>query len=348
MTTTQATPDVSEELRSALSSVEKQFGKGTLMQLGGSGPNDQVPSIPTGSIAFDKALGVGGLAAGRVAEVYGPEGSGKTTLAYHLIASCQAEGGTCAFIDAEHSMDPAYAQRLGVNTNDLWVCQPDSGEQALQVVQELSDGAVQLIIVDSVAALVPQAELDGNMDDMQVGAQARLMSKAMRKLTGTLARSGTTLLFTNQLREKVANGGYGPSETQPGGRALKFYSSQRLDLRRIKTLKRGEERYGSRIRLRAVKNKVAPPFGEGEVDIIWGEGFDAAGELLDLGEKAGLIKRSGAHYKLAADDRKLGQGREQARQELLADPLLYEQLRQQLTAFEAPAEAVTADDLSAA
>lgn len=327
MTTAQAE---NTQLKDALKSVEEQFGKGTLMQLGGTGPLDEVPAISTGSIALDKALGVGGIATGRVAEVYGPEGSGKTTLAYHLIASVQAQGGVAAFIDAEHALDPAYAQRVGVNVDELWVCQPDSGEQALQVTQELSGGAVQLIVVDSVAALVPQAELDASMDEMQVGLQARMMSKAMRKLTGTLARSGTALLFTNQLREKVGKTGYGPSETQPGGRALKFYSSQRLDLRRIKTLKAGDEPYGSRIRLRAVKNKVAPPFGQGEVDIIWGEGFDTAGELLDLGQEQGLIKRNGAHYTLTETGVKLGQGRAAARQALLDDPELYGRLYDRL------------------
>jgi recombination protein RecA len=290
--------------------IQKQFGKGSIMRLG-SQEAESVPVIPTGSLSLDIAAGVGGIPCGRVTEIYGPESSGKTTLALHVIAEAQKKGGIAAFIDAEHALDVSYANRLGVNTDDLLVSQPDFGEQALEICDVLiRSNAVDIIVIDSVAALVPRAEIDGNVGDQHVGLQARLMSHAMRKFTGILKRSNTALIFINQIRMKIGVM-FGNPETTPGGNALKFYSSMRLDIRRIAALKDGQEVIGNRTRVKVVKNKVAPPFKTAEFDIVYGEGISKAGDLLDLAVEQDIIEKSGAWYSYEGE--RIGQGRENAK-----------------------------------
>jgi recombination protein RecA len=311
------------DLAEALARIERQFGSGSVMAIG-ERPPAEVEVIPTGALSLDLALGVGGLPRGRIVEVYGPESSGKTTLTYHAIAEAQRQGGRCAFIDAEHSMDPSYAERIGVDIENLLLAQPDYGEQALEIADLLvRSGEVALVAVDSVAALVPKAELEASMDEQQVGLQARMMSKGLRKLAGHLRESGTTCLFTNQLRERVGVI-YGPRETQPGGRAMKFYASQRLDMRRIETLKDGERSLGICVRVKVVKNKVASPFGVAEFDIDFGEGISQLGCVLDLAVQAGVVKRSGPYF--AYGEEKLGQGRAKAKATLEQRPGLVEEI----------------------
>ena len=298
-------------IEAALAQIDKQFGKGSIMRLGSREKVD-VPAIPTGSLSIDAALGVGGMPRGRVVEIFGPESSGKTTLALHVIAEAQRRGGMAAFVDAEHALDAAYAAKLGVDTDNLLVSQPDSGEQALEITEVLiRSGAVDVLVIDSVAALVPRSELEGEMGDAQTGMQARLMSQALRKLTSIVAKSKTCLIFINQLREKIGVM-FGNPETTTGGRALKFYASIRVDIRRIASLKEGEAVIGSRAKVKVVKNKVAPPFREAEFDILYGEGISREGDLLDLGVEHKVIEKSGAWY--AIDGERMGQGRENARQ----------------------------------
>lgn len=301
----------------ALAQIEKQFGKGSIMKLGESA-HMNISVIPTGSLELDFALGVGGIPRGRVTEIFGPESSGKTTVALHVIAEAQKEGGTAAFIDAEHALDPVYASKLGVDIDNLLVSQPDTGEQALEIVEALvRSGAIDVVVVDSVAALVPKAEIEGEMGDSHVGLQARLMSQALRKLSGVINKSNTAAIFINQLREKVGVL-FGNPETTPGGRALKFYASVRLDVRRVETLKQGTEMVGNRPRVKVVKNKVAPPFRQAEFDIIYGEGISKEGSILDLGVEHNIIDKSGAWYSYG--DTRIGQGRENARQFLKDNP----------------------------
>ena len=298
-------------LQGALTQIERQFGKGAVMRMGDPGARVAVDAIPTGALSLDLALGIGGVPRGRIIEIFGPESSGKTTLVYHILAEAQKLGGVCAFVDAEHSMDPLYAQRIGVDIDELLVSQPDYGEQALEIVDMLMrSGAVDVIAVDSVAALTPRAELEGQMGDQTVGAQARMMSQAMRKLTGTLNRTQTLCVFTNQIREKVGVM-FGSPETQPGGRALKFYASQRLDIRRIETLKDGTEAVGNRVRVKVVKNKVAAPFKQAEFDIEFGSGISTSGCLLDYGIEHNIVTKSGSFFSYGEE--RLGQGRGNAK-----------------------------------
>ena len=312
-------------LNEALKAIEKEYGKGSIMRLGDRA-NVSVDAISSGSIALDAALGIGGYPKGRIIEIYGPESSGKTTLALHAIAECQKAGGRCAFIDAENAIDPQYAKALGVDIDELILSQPDSGEQALEICEVLvKSGAIDLVVIDSVAALVPQAELDGEMGDASVGLQARLMSKAMRKLAGAMNHSGTTAIFINQLREKVGIM-FGNPETTPGGRALKFYSSVRLDVRKGEALKNGADVYGNVTKIKVVKNKVAPPFRKAEFDIMFGEGISRSGEIIDLGTELNIIKKSGSWY--SYNDSKLGQGRDAAKQCIADNPELAEELSQ--------------------
>ncbi len=309
--------DKKKALDMALLQIEKQFGKGSVMKLGES-THLNVNFIPTGSLELDLALGVGGIPRGRVTEIFGPESSGKTTIALHVIAEAQKAGGTAAFIDVEHALDPIYATNLGVDINNLLVSQPDTGEQALEIAEALvRSGAIDIIVVDSVAALVPRAEIEGEMGDTHVGLQARLMSQAMRKLSGIINKSDTAMVFINQLREKVGIM-FGNPEVTPGGRALKFYSSVRLDIRRIETLKQGQDAIGNRTRVKVVKNKVAPPFKQAEFDIIYGEGISREGSILDIGAEYEIINKSGAWY--SYKETRIGQGRENARQYLKANP----------------------------
>ncbi|TWG95843.1 recombination protein RecA [Nocardioides sp. J9] len=319
--------DRQKALETALLSIEKQYGKGSVMRLGDDS-RAPLDVIPTGSIALDVALGIGGLPRGRVVEIYGPESSGKTTVALHSVASAQAAGGIVAFIDAEHALDPDYAKALGVDTDALLVSQPDSGEQALEIADMLiRSGALDLIVIDSVAALVPRAEIEGEMGDSHVGLQARLMSQALRKMTGALNQSKTTAIFINQLREKIGVM-FGSPETTTGGRALKFYSSVRLDVRRIETLKDGTDMVGNRTRVKVVKNKVAPPFKQAEFDIMYGKGISREGGLIDVGVEAGLIRKAGAWYTYEGDQ--LGQGKENARNFLKDNPDLANELEKKI------------------
>jgi recombination protein RecA len=312
-----AVADRDKALEAALAQIEKAHGKGSVMRLGEE-TRLPIAAIPTGSVALDVALGIGGLPRGRVVEIYGPESSGKTTVALHAIANAQAEGGICAFIDAEHDLDPEYASKLGVDTDQLLVSQPDNGEQALEIADTLvRSGALELIVIDSVAALTPRAEIEGEMGDNHVGLQARLMSQALRKMTGALSTAGTTAIFINQLREKIGVM-FGSPETTTGGRALKFYSSVRLDVRRIETLKDGSESVGNRTRVKVVKNKVAPPFKQAEFDILYGFGISREGSLIDMGVDCGIIRKAGAWFTYEADQ--LGQGKENARSFLKANP----------------------------
>ncbi|HET6380116.1 MAG TPA: recombinase RecA [candidate division Zixibacteria bacterium] len=314
----------------AILQIEKQFGRGSIMRLGDKGAKQAVEVIPTGSIALDLALGVGGVPRGRITEIYGPESSGKTTLCYHVAANAQRTGGIAAFIDAEHALDPRYAANVGVNVDELLVSQPDTGEQALEIAETLiRSNGVDVVIVDSVAALVPRAEIEGEMGDSFVGLQARLMSQALRKLTGAINRSNTALIFTNQLREKIGVM-FGNPETTPGGRALKFYASVRLDIRRIETLKAGTDAVGSRTRVKVVKNKVASPFRVAEFDILYNEGISREGGLLDVGIAAGILSKTGAWFNYG--ETRLGQGRENARDFLKANPELAAKIEDEIRA----------------
>ena len=314
-------------LETTLSQIEKQFGKGSIMRLGQETKFD-VPFIPTGSLALDLALGIGGLPRGRVVEIFGPESSGKTTLSLSVIVQAQRAGGVAAFIDAEHALDPTYAKTVGVDLDDLLISQPDTGEQALEITEMLvRSNAVDLVVIDSVAALVPRAEIEGEMGDQFMGLQARLMSQAMRKLTAAISKSKTCCVFINQIREKIGVM-FGNPETTPGGRALKFYASVRVDLRRIDTIKVGDRAIGNRVRAKVVKNKVAPPFRQAEFDILFDEGISRAGSILDVGESAGVIQRQGSW--LSHEDTKLGQGRESARMFLKENPQLMETLEQRI------------------
>ena len=318
-----------EALAEALKTIEKTYGKGSIMKLG-ERPVVSVDVIPTGSLLLDNALGVGGYPKGRIIEIYGPESNGKTTLALHAISECQAKGGKAAFVDAEHSIDPVYAKNLGVNIDELILSQPDNGEQALEIVEMLaSSGAIDIIVVDSVAALVPQAELDGEMGDSQVGLQARLMSKAMRKLAAILNKASCTVVFINQLREKVGVM-YGNPETTSGGRALKFYATIRIDIRRSEAIKEGTDIIGNAVTIKVVKNKVAPPFKNCQVDIIYGEGISKTGETLDLGVELGIIKKAGSWYELNGD--RMGQGREAAKEYLVKNPNVRKEVAEKIKA----------------
>ncbi len=312
----------------AVSQLEKQFGRGTLVRLGDEAFVNQVPAISTGSLSLDIAIGVGGLPRGRVVEVFGPESSGKTTIALHAVATAQREGGIACFIDAEHALDPQFAQKIGVNIDELLVSQPDNAEQALEICETLvRSNSVDIIVIDSVAALVPKAEVEGEMGDSHVGLTARLMSQALRKLTASISRSNTLVIFINQIREKIGVM-YGSPETTPGGRALKFYSSVRLDVRRIAQIKEREEAVGSRVRVKVVKNKVSPPFREAEFDILWGEGISKEGDILDLAVEEKFLQKSGAWF--ALDGENLGQGRENTRQYLRDNPEVCAKLRAQV------------------
>jgi recombination protein RecA len=316
-------------LGSALTHVKKEYGEGAIMKLGDRAAIP-VDAISTGALSLDLALGVGGVPRGRIVEIFGPESSGKTTLIYHIIAEAQARGGVCAFIDAEHAIDPIYAQKIGVDTDELLISQPDYGEQALEIVDILTrSAAVDIVAVDSVAALVPRTELEGQMGEMQVGLQARLMSQALRKLAGNLNRANTVCLFTNQIREKVGVQ-FGSPETQPGGRALKFYASQRLDLRRIETLKEGTEAVGNRVRVKVVKNKVAAPFRQAEFDVEYGEGISKEGCLIDLGLEHALVQKSGSFFSYG--ELRLGQGRNNSKQFLTENPKVAEEIEAKIYA----------------
>jgi recombination protein RecA len=316
-------PDKEKALETAMTQVERQFGKGSIMKLG-SRPVVDVPVISTSSLALDKALGIGGLPRGRCIEIYGPEASGKTTLALHAVAEAQKKDGIAAFIDAEHALDTAYAKRLGVNCDDLLVAQPDTGEQALEIADMLvRSGAIDVLVIDSVAALVPRAEIEGEMGDSHMGLQARLMSQAMRKLTGTISKTMTSIIFINQIRMKIGVM-FGNPETTTGGNALKFYSSVRLDIRRIGQIKDGQEVVGNRTRVRVVKNKMAPPFTDAEFDIMYGEGISKPGDLIDVGVEAGIIDKSGSWYSHSGE--RIGQGRENVKKFLKDNPDLYESM----------------------
>ncbi len=319
-----AREDKLKALDAAISQIEKQYGKGSIMKLGDNSAHMNVETIPTGSLSLDIALGLGGLPKGRIIEIYGPESSGKTTVALHAVAEVQKRGGIAGFIDAEHALDPAYAKNIGVNIDELYISQPDCGEQALEITETMvRSGAVDIVIVDSVAALVPKAEIDGDMGDSHVGLQARLMSQALRKLTAVISKSNCIVIFINQLREKVGVM-FGNPETTTGGRALKFYSSVRMDVRRIESLKQAGEVVGNRTRVKIVKNKVAPPFKEAEFDIMFGKGISKEGDILDLAADCGIIVKSGAWYAYNGD--KIGQGRENAKTYLRDNPLVCEEV----------------------
>jgi len=322
-----AGPDREKALDAALGQIDRQFGKGSVMRLGDE-VRAPIEVIPTGSIALDVALGIGGLPRGRIVEIYGPESSGKTTVALHAVASAQRAGGIAAFIDAEHALDPGYAAKLGVDTDNLLVSQPDTGEQALEIADMLvRSGALDIIVIDSVAALVPRAEIEGEMGDSHVGLQARLMSQALRKMTGALSNSGTTMIFINQLREKIGVF-FGSPETTTGGKALKFYASIRLDTRRIETLKDGTEAVGNRTRVKVVKNKMSPPFKQAEFDILYGIGISREGGLIDMGVEQGIVRKSGAWYTYEGDQ--LGQGKENARAFLGDNPDMADEIEKRI------------------
>jgi len=316
--------DKTKALDAALSQIERAFGKGSIMRLGKNQKAVEIETVPTGSLGLDIALGVGGLPRGRVIEIYGPESSGKTTLTLHVIAEAQKRGGVCAFVDAEHALDPVYAKKLGVNLNDLLISQPDTGEQALEITDTLvRSGAIDVLVVDSVAALTPRAEIEGEMGESQPGLQARLMSQALRKLTASISRSNTMVIFINQIRMKIGVM-YGSPETTSGGNALKFYASVRLDIRRIGAIKDHEHVVGNQTRVKVVKNKVAPPFKQVEFDIMYGEGVSKSGELIDLGVKAGVVEKSGAWFSF--DSVRIGQGRENAKAYLKTNPEMAERI----------------------
>ncbi len=330
-------------LDAALANIEKQFGKGSVMKLGDSTVNMNIETVPTGSLSLDIALGLGGVPKGRVVEIYGPESSGKTTVALHMVAEVQKQGGIAGFIDAEHALDPVYAKNIGVDIDNLYISQPDSGEQALEIAETMvRSGAVDIIIVDSVAALVPKAEIDGDMGDSHVGLQARLMSQALRKLTPVVSKNNCIVIFINQLREKVGVM-FGNPETTTGGRALKFYSSVRMDVRRIETLKAGGEVIGNRTRVKVVKNKIAPPFKEAEFDIMFGKGISSEGDVLDLATSIDVVQKSGAWF--AYNGEKIGQGRENAKQFLIDHRDIYEEIdkkvREHYFSKDEPAESTT-------
>src|SRR5512136_626193 len=322
--------DKSKALDAALSQIERNFGKGSIMRLGKNDKAMDVDTVPTGSLGLDIALGVGGLPKGRVVEIYGPESSGKTTLALHTVAEGQKKGGICAFIDAEHALDPVYARKLGVNIDELLISQPDTGEQALEICDTLvRSGAIDVLVVDSVAALTPRAEIEGEMGDVQPGLQARLMSQALRKLTASISRSNTLVIFINQIRMKIGVM-YGSPETTTGGNALKFYASVRLDIRRIGAIKDRDEVIGNQTRVKVVKNKMAPPFRQVEFDIMYGEGISKVGELIDLGVKAGIVEKSGAWF--SCDSQRIGQGRENAKQFMRDNPAVAESVEKRIRA----------------
>jgi recombination protein RecA len=322
-------------LDTAVAQIERQFGKGAIMRMGDDAVAVRVPAISTGSLGLDVALGVGGVPRGRVVEIFGPESSGKTTLAFHIIAEAQKAGGKAAFIDAEHAMDPMYARRIGLNVDDLLLAQPDNGEQALEIAELLiRSGALDVLVIDSVAALTPRAEIEGEMGDSHVGLQARLMSQALRKLAGTINKTQTTAIFINQLREKVGVM-FGNPEVTPGGRALKFYASVRLDIRRIETLKEADQAVGNRVRVRVVKNKVAPPFKQAEFDIMYGTGISVPGEVLDMAVEHKVVQKSGAWFSYG--DLRLGQGRENVKSFLRDNPELLERLRAEIVTAVDPA-----------
>ena len=317
-------------LDAALTQIEKAYGKGSVMKLGDSGANMNIETVPTGSLSLDIALGLGGVPRGRIIEVYGPESSGKTTVALHMVAEVQKRGGIAGFIDAEHALDPVYAKNIGVDIDNLYISQPDNGEQALEITETMvRSGAVDIVIVDSVAALVPKAEIDGEMGDSHVGLQARLMSQALRKLTAIISKSNCIVIFINQLREKVGVM-FGNPETTTGGRALKFYASVRMDVRRIETLKQGGEMVGNRVRIKVVKNKIAPPFKEAEFDIMFGKGISKEGDILDLAVKENIVEKSGAWY--AYNGSKIGQGRENAKNFLQANQELCQEIEAKVRA----------------
>lgn len=329
----------------ALRQIEKQFGKGSIMKLGEQ-TDRRISTISSGSLTLDIALGVGGYPRGRIIEVYGPESSGKTTVALHAIAEVQKQGGQAAFIDAEHALDPVYAEKLGVNIDELLLSQPDTGEQALEIAEALvRSGAIDIIVIDSVAALVPKAEIEGDMGDAHVGLQARLMSQALRKLSGAINKSQTIAIFINQIREKVGVM-FGNPETTPGGRALKFYSSVRLEVRRAETLKQGNDMVGSRTKIKVVKNKVAPPFKQADVDIMYGEGISKEGEIVDIGAELDIVQKSGAWYSYQGE--RLGQGRENAKQFLIENPEIMAEIENQIRAHFGLAEGVVPTEKTAA
>lgn len=323
--------DKLKALDAAIAQIERQHGKGSIMKLGDSGKSMNVETIPTGSLSLDLALGMGGIPKGRVVEIYGPESSGKTTVALHMIAEVQKRGGVAGFIDAEHALDPVYAKAIGVDIDNLYISQPDYGEQALEITETMvRSGAVDIIVVDSVAALVPKAEIDGEMGESHMGQHARLMSQALRKLTGIMNKTGCTVIFINQLREKIGVM-FGNPETTTGGRALKFYASVRMDVRRVETLKTGGEMVGNRARVKVVKNKIAPPFKEAEFDIMFGKGISREGDILDLAANCGVVIKSGSWY--AYNNEKIGQGRENAKKYFMENPALMEEVEQKVRDF---------------
>ena len=334
--------DKLKALDAALGQIEKQFGKGSVMKLGDNGKDMNIQTVPTGSLSLDIALGLGGVPRGRIVEIYGPESSGKTTVALHMVAEVQKRGGIAGFIDAEHALDPVYAKNIGVDIDNLYISQPDNGEQALEITETMvRSGAIDIIIVDSVAALVPRAEIEGEMGDSHVGLQARLMSQALRKLTGVVSKSNCIVIFINQLREKVGVM-FGNPETTTGGRALKFYASVRMDVRRIEALKQGGEVVGNRTRIKVVKNKIAPPFKEAEFDIMFGRGISREGDILDLGVNLGIVQKSGAWF--AYNDSKIGQGRENAKNFLAENPQVMEEIEQKVREHYGLAEASESAD----
>jgi len=322
--------DKTKALDAALSQIERSFGKGSIMRMGNKAADAEIEVVSTGSLGLDLALGIGGLPKGRIVEIYGPESSGKTTLALHAIAEAQKRGGTCAFIDAEHALDPGYARKLGVNVDDLLISQPDAGEQALEICDTLvRSGAIDVLVVDSVAALVPRAELEGEMGDSHVGLHARLMSQALRKLTGSVSRSNTLLIFLNQIRLKIGVM-FGNPETTTGGNALKFYASIRMEIRRVGAIKERDTTTGNQTRVKVVKNKMAPPFRQVEFDIMYGEGISKVGELIDLGVKAGVVEKSGAWF--SCDSQRIGQGRENAKQFMRDNPAMADSVEKRIRA----------------